>query len=286
MKAWAVLTPTLRCQVGEGPLWVSEENALYWIDIVSPAVHRMGLHDRTMQSWPMPEMIGFIQATRQSRQFVIGLASGLAKLTLDPLTITTLHNLEPDRPANRINDATTDAAGRLWIGTMLPDGSTSTGALYRYDSRHGSARIDDGYFIPNGPVFSDDGTFYIADSSKRLIYRFDPELGEGLGNKQIHIRFEEEDWGLPDGMAIDVEGCLWVAHWDGARLSRFDPDGSLIHHTPLPVSRITSCAFGGVDLGRLFVTTAAAGREAELLSGAVLEVDPKVKGLRKSIFGG
>jgi sugar lactone lactonase YvrE len=145
---------------------------------------------------------------------------------------------------------------------------------------------DSGYRVANGPTFSRGGRFvYHTDSAKRLIYRFERVPGGRLEGKEILIRFEES-WGYPDGMTTDAEGCLWVAHWDGGRVSRFSPEGTLERSIELPVSRVTSCCFAGPNLDRMFVTTASVGREEQPMAGALFEIDPGVKGLPSTPFPG
>jgi sugar lactone lactonase YvrE len=100
----------------------------------------------------------------------------------------------------------------------------------------------------------------------------------------VHIRFEKE-WGDPDGMAIDADGGLWVAHWGGSRVSRFSPEGKLDRSISLPTSRITSCTFAGEDLDRMFVTSAVDGVD-EPYAGMLFEIDPRCRGLSTCLFAG
>src|SRR5207244_648779 len=114
-------------------------------------------------------------------------------------------------------------------------------------------------------------------------YRFDLDEGGMLHNKAPFISFAD-DWGFPDGMTVDVAGYLWVAHWDGGRVSRFNPDGELDRAVFLPTSRITSCTFAGPALDRLFVTSACDGCQHEPLAGALFEIAPGVAGLSPGAF--
>ncbi len=161
-----------------------------------------------------------------------------------------------------------------------------SGGLWRLDPDMSWSLMDAGYRVANGPAFSPDGSIlYHADSAKRLIYRFDLDPAGALHDRRVHIRFEEA-WGYPDGMTTDAAGGLWVAHWDGARVSRFSPEGVLDRWIELPVSRPTSCAFGGADLDRLFITSASIGREDEALAGGLFEADPGARGLPTGMFAG
>jgi D-xylonolactonase len=155
-------------------------------------------------------------------------------------------NPEPDRPFNRLNDAKVDNAGRIWAGTKNDRDEHDSGALYRLDTNLNWTRLDDGYGVPNGPTFSPDGSIlYHADRARRVVYAFDLSADGRLTSKREFIRFENE-WGYPDGMTTDREGGIWIAHWDGGRVSRFRPDGTLERSIHLPASNITSCAFAGV----------------------------------------
>ena len=196
-----------------------------------------------------------------------------------------LARIEPDRPGNRLNDGKADARGRLWVGSMDDAEEAPAGSLYRIDPDGAVSRVDEGYTVANGPALSPDGrTIYHTDSAARTVYAFDVGRDGSLSGKRAHIRFSEGD-GYPDGMTCDAEGGLWIAHWDGGRVSRFLPDGRLDRAIPLPVSRVTSCVFAGPDLDRLFVTTASHGRPEEPLAGALFECAPGVRGLPPGRFG-
>ena len=143
-----------------------------------------------------------------------------------------------------------------------------------------------GYGVANGPTFSPDGSIlYHTDSARRVVYAFDLSADGQLTGKREFIRFENE-WGYPDGMTTDREGGIWIAHWDGGRVSRFRPDGTLERSIHLPASNITSCAFAGVHLDRLFVTSASLYREGEAEAGALFEVHADVCGLPAPAFAG
>jgi len=164
--------------------------------------------------------------------------------------------------------------------------ATPTGTFHRIETGAAPVCVEEGYLVPNGPAFSPAGDWlYHADSPRGMIYRYALGKDGALGERREHIRFRD-DWGLPDGMTIDAQGYLWVAHWDGGRISRFDPDGELDRAVRLPASRITSCTFGGDLLDRLFVTSSGADREGEPLAGALFEIDPGTTGIAPAKFAG
>jgi xylono-1,5-lactonase len=275
-----------RCVLGEGPLWVARENAVYWVDIKGRALHRLALADGRETSWPMPEMLGWVVERRSAPGFIAGLKSGFARLFLDPLRIERICAPEPQLPDSRMNDAAVDRAGRIWAGTMDDREEAPTGCLYRLDAAGQLSRHDSGYVVSNGPTFSPEhDVLYHTDSTRRAIYRFPLAADGTLGRREVFVVFEEE-WGWPDGMATDVEGGVWVAHWAGARVSRFLPDGRLDRTIALPVTQVTSCCFAGAALERMFVTTAAIGREDEPLAGGLFEVSPGVRGAPVYAYAG
>ena len=276
----------VRDVLGEGLLWAPHQNALYWTDILTPALNRLSLADGAIERWAMPEPLGWVIERRDKPGFIAGFQSGIAELQLDPLRIVSLVDPEPHLPDNRLNDAKADSEGRIWAGSMPFTADRPTGSLYRLDHDLSVEAVDSGYHVTNGPAFSPDGRwFYHTETIQGLIYRF-PLLGDGmLGAREVFIRFEDE-WGRPDGMTVDREGGLWVAHWGGGRISRFTPDGRHDRSIALPASQITNIAFAGPQLDRMFVTSAAEGRPDEAAAGALFEVQSGARGFAPHKFAG
>jgi xylono-1,5-lactonase len=280
-----------RAVLGEGPLWSARDNAVYWVDIKGQFLHRLSLADETKKSWPMPERIGWVIERRDQPGFVAGFKSGFAFLALDPFTITPIGNPDAAHPGNRLNDAKADLQGRIWAGSMDDGEVAASGSLFRLGPDLKWQTLDTGYRIANGPAFSaDGGRLYHTDTALRRIYVFDVGAGGAISNKRLFLQFEASD-GYPDGMTVDAQDHLWVAHWGGSRVSRFRPDGRFDRAIALPASQITSCAFAGGKLDRLFVTSASIGLgeaqlAAEPLAGSLFEVDPGCTGLPAGQFGG
>ncbi len=276
--------------LGEGPGWLPEEGALYWVDIKAPAAHRFVPTTGDRQSWPMPEEIGFL-LPRAGGGFIAGLRSGFALVDLPSGVIERLDSPEADLPNNRLNDGKCDLLGRLWAGSMDNNVAAPTGVLYRVDANRSWHAMDDGYIVTNGPAFSPDGrTLYHTDTLARTIYAFDLDDNGALSGKRTHIRIAE-DQGYPDGMTVDEDGYLWVAHWGGWRLTRFSPEGAAERTIELPVAQVTSCAFGGSGLDTLYVTTAAIDldhddRARQPLAGGLFEISVGIKGLPVNRFAG
>lgn len=270
--------------LGEGALWCARDGAFYWVDILAPALNRLTLATGAVERWTMPEPLGWV-VEHAGGGFVGGFRSGIASIMLDPLTIGPRTGPEPHLPGNRMNDGKADRHGAIWCGTMDMAEEQAIGSLYRLGDDGAWQQIDTGYHVPNGPGLSPCGCWmYHADSGQRVIYRFSMD-GHVAQDRQPFIRFGEDD-GYPDGMTCDAEGCLWVAHWDGGRISRFDPDGTLDRSIALPARRVTNIAFAGDALDRMFVTSAATGLPPGEFDGALFEIDAGVTGNPAHVYSG
>ena len=200
--------------------------------------------------------------------------------------------IEADDPDTRLNDVKVDRAGRLWGGTMALDARPDAGTFYRIGADGSVAVVASPTTISNGIDWSpDDGLMYYIDSATHRVDVFDFDLASGTAlDRRPFIRFEESA-GLPDGMTVDAEGCLWVAFYDGWAVRRYTPAGALDRIIRLPVARITSCAFGGPDLSDLYVTSATAGLDEMQLAeqphaGGLFVIRPGVAGLPSTPFAG
>jgi sugar lactone lactonase YvrE len=201
-------------------------------------------------------------------------------------------NPEPERAENRFNDGKTDRQGRFWAGSMHDPETLPTGSLYRLDGDLSCHQMADGLVISNALCWSPDGrTMYHADTARRVVWAWacDPASGDIAGRRPF-VEIAAAD-GAPDGATVDAEGCVWLAHWGGWRLSRFDPDGRLERVVRLPVQQPTCPAFGGPGLDVLYVTSASIGlsaaeRARQPWAGAVLALDPGVRGLPEARFRG
>lgn len=272
--------------LGEGPMWSSRHRALFWVDIFGCAINRWNFDTGEIARYSVGERIGWILERRDHASFLVGLKSGVASLSFEPFDVQFLFAPEPDRPANRLNDAKVDREGRLWMGTKDDMDSAATGALYRVSSDLSCIRCDDGYVVTNGPTFSPDGrTLYHADSGRQVVYAFDLSTSGDLMNRREFVRFEAE-WGYPDGMTTDAEGGVWIAHWGGGRISRFHSDGKLDYSIPIPARNVTSLVFAGPQLNRLFVTTSSFVEDHDDFAGCLFEVETEEHGIASQLFAG
>jgi len=277
--------------LGEGPHWSVRDQKLYFVDILAPAVCIGDPDTGAYKSIPVPELIGFV-IPRQSGGFIAGMHGEIRGLDLDSGHTTTIARPESDRPGNRFNDGKCDRKGRLWAGTLAIDTSPGQGRLWRIDTDGAAREMDRGFNVSNGLGWSpDDKTFYFADTPRQQVYAYDFDLESGeIANRRIFVTLPEAE-GKPDGLTVDAEGFVWVAHWDGWCVTRYDPEGKVERVVNLPVPRPTSCVFGGADMQTLFVTSArirlSAAQLAEApLSGSIFSIDTGIKGLPETVFGG
>ncbi|SFI23087.1 SMP-30/gluconolactonase/LRE family protein [Modicisalibacter xianhensis] len=278
-----------RAQLGEGPVWCperGEQGEVLFVDILGGRLHAHDLASGATRDWPLDEPCCWLVARSDGHGFIAGLRSRLAHLDVDedgPRVVSAWSTPDDEPPGNRYNDAKADRWGRLWFGSMDDAAERATGALYRLDER-GVTKVDSGYRVANGPAISPDGTtLFHSDTPSRVIYAFDITPDGELANKRKHVQFSGTQ-GFPDGMTCDASGGLWVAHWDGGRVSRFTPEGRLDETIPIPASRVTSCTFAGRDLNQLYITTAATERDNEALAGALFRVTVGVQGVPSAVF--
>jgi sugar lactone lactonase YvrE len=279
----------LHMVLGEGPVWVEREAALYWLDIKGRKIFRL-LENGQRDEWATPFRVGSI-APRSGGGFIAGTDDGIAAIGLDKPSFEIVANPEENFPDNRFNDGKVDRAGRFWAGTMDDRERQATGTLYRIGPDLRCTAVDDGYRVTNGPAFSPAGDrMYHNDSARQVTYVFDLD-GEGnAADRRTFVEFGEGD-GFPDGMTVDAEGCLWIAFWDGGCVRRFSPQAELLETVEMPVARPTSCVFGGPDLDRLYVTSARIGLDEAALAmqpkaGGLFMLSPGVRGLADLPFAG
>jgi sugar lactone lactonase YvrE len=250
------------CLLGESPVWDWRTGALYFVDIKDPAVHCLDPQTGASRRWPMPEMIGSI-GLRQRGGLVAALKSGFAFIDLAAGHVTRIADPEAGRPGNRFNDGKVDPAGRFWAGTMDDGELLASGDLYRLDADLSVRRFAAGFVVTNGVEWSNDGrTLYFVDSAARRILAYGFEMGDGLLGAPRLFAAVDPSQGFPDGLAVDADDHVWSAHWNGARITRYRPDGSTERVIAMPVPLCTNCCFGGADLTTLFVTSASIGLDA------------------------
>jgi D-xylonolactonase len=245
----------LEAQLGEGPVWVERDRALWFVAINEQRIHRFDPASNDRRSWDSPEKVGFIFPA-EGGGFVAGLQSGLYRFDETSGGFELIVAVEPDLPTNRLNDGIVDPAGRLWFGTMDGAEKAKTGAFYCFGEGRLTRTQLDGIAITNGPAVSPDGKLlYFVDTLKGTIGVADIGDDGLLGNPRPFVRIDPRE-GHPDGPTIDGNGDLWIALYGGWEVRRYSPSGQQLEAVRFPVANITKIAFGNDDLRTAYATTA------------------------------
>lgn len=249
----------LKPNLGEGPVWDTEANMLWWIDSQDGRIFRNTEAGGDLTVWDVREKIGSMALYPDGKHIILALQTGLYKYSLEDDKLELIINPEPDYPKNRLNDGKVDKKGRFVFGSMDTMEEEPTGKLYSYEDGKGLTVLDEGIICSNGPCWSPEGDiFYFADTWTGDIWAYDYNLETGaVSNRRVFTTVDRSDGGACDGMTVDAQGYVWQAHVYGGLLKRYDPDGKLEREIKMPVLKVTCPAFGGKNLDRLFVTTMA-----------------------------
>lgn len=280
-------------RLGETPIWAPEENALYWVDWGGLPTCRFEPDTGMFGTFPVSLPVTAL-ARRAGGRWIAIVQNGLYewepegnayKLFVGPA--------EPGKPEICYNDAAVDRQGRLLVGTVnMQDPFLPEGSLYRVDPDGSLHLLDTGYATANGIGFSPDGkTVYVADQRHYQIIALDYDTVTGTTSNRRLFACLPENEGMPDGLIVDAEGFIWNGHWDGWKLTRYDPAGRIERQIRFPVQHVISFAFGGRDLDELFVTTASWGfgedqRKGQPWAGDLFRVCTGVRGLLEPEFAG
>jgi sugar lactone lactonase YvrE len=275
-------------RLGEGPVWSSPDAVLWWVDITGHAVRRLDPRTGELQRYAMPSDVGCAVPSVRG-DLLVALRDGIHRFDPASGELTQVADPEPDLNTG-FNDGKVDPRGRFWCGTYDLDEARPLGSLYRLDQDGTLTRQVEGVIESNGLDWSPDATaMYYTDSGARTITVYDFDIDTGtIENGRL---FAHDDDCTPDGLAVDAEGYVWSAKWDGWRIVRYAPDGRVDRVLELPVQRPTSLAFGGPDLEDLYVTTAwydfdEATRAAQPLAGRLLMGRVGVRGRDSVPYGG
>lgn len=274
---WALAAPLL-----EGPVWVTRDRALWFVDIKSQRIHRYDPVSGDKRSWDAPAQVGFCLPAQDGR-FIVGLQTGLSWFDPKQGSFDHIIDPEPSLPGNRLNDGTVDRAGRLWFGTMDDGEEASTGRIWRWDRTGGCVAMTDPVSITNGPAVSPDGrTLYHVDTLGGIVHAATIAPDGSLSGSRRFVAIPPSQ-GNPDGPTVDAEGCVWIGLYGGGAVHRYAPDGTLLESIDFPVGAVTKIAFGGEDGRTLYATTAAkhldtAGRAREPLAGSLFACRTTVTG--------
>ncbi|MEC9490304.1 MAG: SMP-30/gluconolactonase/LRE family protein [Halanaerobiales bacterium] len=275
-----------KAQIAEGPFWVQEKQLLYWVDIPGKTINLYNPAAEENKVIQLEKMIGAVIPVKNQQKLLAALADGLYLIDAETAETEFLVNPESNTEETRFNDGKCDSKGRFWVGTMDLEENRELGTLYCLDQDLNLEEKIKDVKISNGLAWSlDNKTMYYIDSPTREVLAFDYDLETAeISNRRVIIKFAEGE-GVPDGMTIDEHGRLWIAHFGGAQVSRWDPEaGKKIDKVELPVSNVTSCAFGGKNLDELYITTASVGlseegKKEQPYAGGVFRYQAEVKGL-------
>ena len=291
--AAAELVLNVRAELGEGPVWDAASGTLYWVDLFAGVVHRYQPASGLTGSVEVGEIVGCV-VPRQSGGLLAATASGIYHL--DPATgaKTRVSAIEADRPETHFNDGKVDPAGRFWFGSIAVDRTTDVrGDLYSLEPDLTVTHRLHGVDNTNGMDWSPDGsTMYYIDSLTRQVTAYDYDAASGAISNPRPLVTLPERTGVPDGMTVSVDGTLWVAHWGGARVTRWHPaSGALLQTIAVPANLTTSCAFAGPALDELYITTARyqepiTALAAQPFAGGLFRFRTDTKGRPAAVFPG
>ncbi|NNC39234.1 MAG: SMP-30/gluconolactonase/LRE family protein [Acidimicrobiia bacterium] len=277
----------LHARLGEGPRWDHRKGLLAWVDILGGHVHQTDPASGFTTTIQVGPEVGAL-ALYGDDGYLLAIRNGFATVANARVV-----DFQPvfNEPDVRMNDGVVDPVGRFVAGSMGRDARPETGSLYQRD-RDGTVRtLFGGVTISNGLAWSASGDlmYYVDSGLQRIdLMDYDPASGEVSG-RRVFVDVPDAD-GTPDGVAIDAEDCLWVALWGGGKVRRYSPDAEIIGEIEIPAARVSACGFGGPDLDRLFITTAAVGRGQSIddggLDGALFVVDPGCRGTESIVVRG
>lgn len=283
-----------KARLGEGPCYDRDHNLLYWVDIEGMRLHCYDLATKSDSYVEFTERIGCAVLVSDGN-LLLGLQKRLVIYDPKSKAVETILLIEDGHDMTRINDGKCDPYGNFWFGTMDMNTTDPIGSLYCLQSIGGAYRLTkmDGIHptISNGLAWKSDHTaFYYIDTPTECVRKFKIEPGEiQLGKSEIIISFADQS-GVPDGMTIDAEDMLWIAHWGGGRVTRWNPStGQCIETLLIPASQVTSCCFAGTELDELYITTAREGLSDDILvkepyAGGIFMVKTSVRGCKTNRF--
>ncbi|MED0963796.1 SMP-30/gluconolactonase/LRE family protein [Bacillus paramycoides] len=270
--------------LGEGPCWNEKKQILYWVDIIEKKLYLYNPANNTNRVITLDQQIGCV-VPYLDNVVLLAMERGFYSLNLNTEKLTHIYDPEPNLLKNRFNDGKCDPAGRFWAGTTDLYGISGAGSLYCLNNNYSVEKKVSHVNTSNGLAWSPDYTYlYFIDTPTKKVVRYHYDIHTGvISNPTDVITFPEND-GLPDGMTIDEEGCLWIAHWRGSKITRWNPlTGEQILSIPIPALYVTSCTFGGSNLTDLYITTARTRMTDEELkqyphAGGIFRIQTNVKG--------
>jgi len=260
-----------QCILGESPYWHAARKSFFWVDIEKGELYEFQVTFKKTTKRKFNQRLSLV-IEGQGEYLILALDRKIARYDLETEKLSWLTEVEEDQSLHRFNDGACDADGRLWIGTMSTKFTPESGALYKITAEMNPEKMLNKITISNGMAWtSNNETFYYIDSPTQEVRAYQFDLGTGEINFDRTVIRVPKEWGTPDGMSMDQEGKLWVAHYGGFGVYCWDPEnGELLKKIVLPAPNVTSCVFGGENLDHLFITTAR-----ENLTEAQLQAYPQ-----------
>lgn len=270
---------SMKCELGEGPLWHPRRNSLFWLDILRCRLYEKAFDSEAAefdQVWELPEVGSVLAVDGNSANslFIVSDLS-LSRMNLETGKFSRVVKL-PSQSNMRANDGGVAPSGDFWFGTMEKDPSDQKGNIYSISSDGTVTHKLEKIGIPNTFVWSaDGGLLYLSDSLQKKMFVFEVDERQTICHSRkttlIDLSLSQA---TPDGGAMDANGNLWNAQWDGFNVQCYSPRGEVLDSIDLSVPKVSSCCFGGADHSFLFITSAREGMsQVELekypLSGCV-----------------
>lgn len=283
----------VRNVIGEGPVWHSGEESLYWVNFIeqhqilrfTPQTRRLDVFETGMPVMAL--------GIRKAGGFIAATAKGLANWDAQRKRFEAVCDPLAGRDGFRFNDAATDSRGRFWVGTLNEANPQGPDAELFCVQGDGSCTVmDRDITVANGIGWSSDRkTMYFTDSFRYSVYAYDYDAEAGtIANRRTFVQ-TAPDAGIPDGLTVDSEGFVWSAFWGGWKVVRYNPEGKVDRQYRLPVPNPTSCAFGGKRLDELYITSASLGlskedKERHAQSGDLFCLRTGIAGMDEPRFAG
>lgn len=249
-------------ELGEGPLWFDDR--WWWTDIEGGTIYSRNAEGGDPLAFPFGQKVTAF-APAENGRLLVAFERQLVLWDRANGETRTLATLEDEPAENRFNDGKWDPAGRFVVGTLSKVGMRGSANLYSMDPSGSLNRLIGGVHLSNGLAWNaDEKTLYYVDSLAREVAAFDYDVVTGRISKPRVVIKVAPEFGLPDGMDIDREGNLWIAHWGGNAVRCWSPrTGECLREIAVPCSQVTSCHFGGPDGNTLLITSAWTGLSAE-----------------------
>jgi len=288
----AELLSDARAMLGEGPVWDERSSRLLWLDIPEGVIHRLDPRTGATHATHVGQQVGAV-APCADGGLIAAVRDGFGLFAPGSDVMEPIAQVEKELSLNRKNDGKCDCRGRFWAGTMAIDHAPRAGKLYCLTRANGKYRVSealDSITVANGLDWSLDNRlmYYIDSATQRIdVFDFDAESGS-ISNRRVFAAIAAAD-GLPDGMTVDAEGHVWVALFRGGIVRRYTPKGEVDMEVAVPVTLVTSCAFGGSKLEDLYITTARhrltpAQAAEQATAGGVFVCRPGARGRLPFVF--